>query len=176
VTVVFKRFGLTFTVMALATFSGCNPGGPPPKTVSLADPRIAPMLRAMESVDRTSMGFTPISTNADVTLEGQSSNYDAMLHIYAATHRTVAFRKIADGYRWISEQEIHYGPRTCRDVDGPFQEHIVIEYQLEPVNGIPTNLLSISYLGCDARFAKRNALTLEDIKPVLAEWKGTPVR
>jgi len=61
------------------------------------------------------------------------------------------------------------------DVDGTFQEHLVVEYQTEPVNGIPTNQIHVSYYGQDSRLAGRD-LTLAGIQPILDEWKGTPIR
>ena len=135
------------------------------------------MLEAIDAVDRESLGFTPIPADADVRLEIRGgAEYDAMLHVYSDTHRTIAFRKTPEGYRWIAEQEQHYGPKSYQTVDGEFQEHIVVEYQREPVNGIPTNQIHISYWGEDPRFPRRDDLTLPFIKPILEEWKGTPIR
>lgn len=131
----------------------------------------------LAAVDRAAIGFTPIPTNANVRLEmGPRSGYDAMLHVYAATHRTIAFRKTPDGYAWIAEQEIHYGPKMFTTVDGDSQEHIVVEFQFERVNGIPTNQIHISYAGEDTRLARRDDLTLTFIKPILEEGKGTTIR
>lgn len=162
---------------AVAVMSGCD-ARPDlgPKQVSLSDNNIAPMLKAIAAVNRTSLGFTPIPTNADIRLEiGSRTGYDAMLYVYADTHRTIAFRKTQDGYRWIGEQEIYYGPKTFTDVDGTCQEHLVVEYQTEPVTGIPTNQIHISYVGQDSRLVGRQ-LTLTDIQPFLKKWKGTPIR
>ena len=169
-----RQFALILLTLAVAALSGCDLS---PEPVSLSDPKIAPMLKAIAAVDRSSMGFTPIPTNARIRLEMRPrAGYDAMLHIYAATQRTIAFRKTPDGYKWIAEQEIHYGPKMFTTGDGDFQEHVVVEYQLEPVNGIPTNQIHISYWGEDARLAGRDDLTLETIKPILEEWKGTRIR
>jgi hypothetical protein len=71
---------------------------------------------------------------------------------------------------------LHYGPKIFKTVDGDIQEHIVVEYQLERVNGIPTNQIHIGYWGEDTRLAGRNGLTLSFIKPILEEWKGTKIR
>ena len=164
-------------LFAALLISGCG-AGPElgPKRVSLSDTNVAPMLKAIAAADRDAFGFTPIPTNADIRLElGPRPGYDAMLHIYGGTHHTIAFRKTAGGFRWIAEQEIYYGPKMFTDVDGTFQEHLVVEYQTEPVNGIPTNQIHVSYYGQDARLAGRD-LTLEGIQPFLKEWKGTPIR
>jgi hypothetical protein len=108
--------------------------------------------------------------------EGGKAPYDAMLHIYADTSRTVAFRKTSDGYKWIAETEEHYGPKNYTNIDGTFQEMLVVEYQIETVNGIPTNEIWVSYYGDDSRLAGKEPLTLAGIRPILEEWKGTPIR
>ena len=148
-----------------------------PRRVSLSDPNIIPMVKAIAAVDRTRFGFTPIPPNAEIFLEtSPGPGYDTMLHVYANTQRTIAFRKTQDSYRWISEQEIHYGPKMFTDIDGTFQEHLVVEFQTEPVNGIPNNHTHISYSGQDSRLAGREDLTLKDIQPFIDAWKGTPIR
>src|SRR5690554_1744462 len=89
-----------------AVLAGCD-HGPFPKKVLLSDPEVEPFLRAMEQVDRASLGFTPVTTNAQIRLEiASGKDYDAMLHVYGTTSRTIGFRKTESGYRWISEQEI----------------------------------------------------------------------
>jgi len=172
-----RRFTHLLFAIAIALLSGCGVGPDlGPKAVSLSDTNLVPMLDAIAVVDRASLGFTPISTNADIRLEiGSGSGYDTMLHVYADTHRTIAFRKTQTGYRWIAEQEIHYGPKMFTDADGTFQEHLAVEYQTEPVNGIPTNQIYVSYYGQDSRLTGGH-LTLAAIKPILDEWKGTPIR
>jgi hypothetical protein len=151
-----------------------------PEKVSLTDPRLAPLLQAIEVVDRAALGFTPIVTNSDVRLEsGPRAGYDAMLHIYAGiSRRTIAFRKDGAGYRWIGEQETHKGPKTYTTPDGPSNEEIVIKYELEHVHpetsGVPLHQVHISYRGEDTRLAHRDNLTLDDVKPILAEWRQKP--
>jgi hypothetical protein len=161
---------LLLTTVAL---SGC---GFVPEKVSLTDPRLAPLLQAIAAVDRASFGFTPISTDADVRLESRPrAGYDAMLHIYASTSRTIAFRKDTAGYRWIGEQEIHRGPKTHTTPDGTFNEEIVISYELERITpgatGVPLRQVHVSYHGEDRRLAHRYDLTLDEVRPILAEWR-----
>ena len=129
----------------------------------------------MDQVDRTTLGFTPVTTNAQINLELRSGGaYDAMLHVYGATSRTIAFRKTATGYRWISEQEIYQGPKWYQSVDGTFRECVDIEYQIEPVNGIPTNQLFIQYTGSDTNLEGRK-FTLTEVRPILEKWSTTAV-
>jgi hypothetical protein len=135
------------------------------------------MLKAIAAVDRASLGFSPIPTNARVQLdEGGKMPCDALLHIYADTSRTVAFRKTTDGYKWLAETEEHYGPKSYTTVDGTLQEELVVMYQTEHLDGTPTNQIKIMYLGEDKRLARRDDLTLGEIKPILEEWKGTTIR
>jgi hypothetical protein len=158
---------------AVCALWGC---GPQPPT-SISDPRLGPFIKAIEATDRAPLGFSPISSNARVQLEeGGRAPYDAMLHIYAETSRTVAFRKEPHGYKWIAEQESFYGPKSFTNIDGTFQEFLVIEFQIERVNGIPTNELRVSYYGEDPRLVGQEHLTLTTIKPILKEWKGKPIR
>lgn len=157
----------------LIFLSGC---GLAPREVSLSDPEIKPFLRAMSDVDRQALGFTPVETNSTVRLEtGSRAAYDAMLHIYGETSRTVAFRKTSTGYRWIAEQEIHTGPGWEQTVDGTFRERIVVEFQTERVNGIPTNQICVSYSGNNSNLVHRQNLTIEEIRPILLAWKTAAV-
>lgn len=147
-----------------------------PKKLALSDAEAQPFLRAIAEVDRVSLGFTPIPTNARVALETRPrAGYDAMLHVHGDTSRTIAFRKGNSGYRWIAEQEIHIGPSWQRTIDGTFRERIVIEFQTERVNGIPTNELAIRYYGSDSNLLQKQQWTLSNIQPVLARWKKTAV-
>lgn len=163
-------------VLTTVALSGC---GFVPEKVSLTDPRLAPMLRAIAAVDRVPFGFTPIPTNAEVRLESRPrAGYDAMLHIYAGTSRTIAFRKDKDGYRWIGEQEIHRGPKTYTTPDGTFNEEIVISYERERIDpgatGVPLRQVHVSYHGEDTRLVHRYDLTLDEVRPILTEWREKP--
>src|SRR5262245_29240765 len=90
-----------------------------PDKVTSDDPRVKAMFEAMAQVDRSALGFTPISRDASIHLEqGPRRGYDAMLHIDGKTSRTVAFRSVDSGYEWIGEQENFEGPRVYQTVDG----------------------------------------------------------
>src|SRR5262249_24997992 len=83
-----------------------------PRKVTMDAPRIQPLLKAAASFDRVSYGFTSLPRDAYVRWESRPTDrYDAMLHIYSKTSRTIAFRKIKNGYQWIGEQEIFEGPK-----------------------------------------------------------------
>jgi hypothetical protein len=157
----------------LFCFVGC---GLVPKHVSLSDTEIKPMVDAMNKVDRSALGFTPVSTNAKIRLDLRSGGpYDAMLHVDGETSRTIAFRKTQQGYRWISEQEIHKGPKWRRSVDGNFREEIVVEYQTERVNGIPENEIYIIYDGEDPEIKRTDKLSLLEAQAIIQRWKSAPV-
>ena len=94
-----RRFlnGMGWTVIcAIMVLAGCM------RRVEIDDPRIQPLLKAAESFDRTSYGFTPIPKTGGVSWESRATaRYDAMLHIGGKTSRTIAFRKSESGWRWI---------------------------------------------------------------------------
>ena len=122
-----------------------------PEKVEMSNPKLVPMLKAAESFDRTAHGFTPIPIKADVRLESRpKKTYDAMLHIYSRTSRTISFRRVGDGYRWTGEQESFQGPKQYTTVDGTFYESIVLTYEIEQISGYPTNRLNVTYLGKDS--------------------------
>lgn len=129
------------------------------------------MLKAIDAVDRASLGFTPIERSSTVRLESRPRRgYDAMLHIYGRTSRTIAFRRNGDKYRWIHEQEIHTGPKSYKTVDGTFREQIVVTSGTESVSGQAANEVHVNYHGEDARLSRRRHLTLEQVRPIIAEW------
>jgi len=155
-------------VFVLVTLLGCNQI---PRKVSVDEPQVQQLLKAAAAFDRTSYGFTGIPQSATLRLEvDHAKNYDAMLHISSRTSRTIAFRKSADGYRWIGDQEIFDGPKNYTTPDGTFNEHVTLTYEVEPVSGFSTNQLNITYDGEDPRLAFPRKLMLSDIKPVLKQW------
>lgn len=94
------------------------------------------MLKAVDAVDRSSLGFTSIDSTCAVRLETrQRAGYDVMLHIGGQTSRTIAFRKTLEGCKWIHEQETYSSPKTYTTVDGTFHEQIVVTYGTEAVSG-----------------------------------------
>jgi hypothetical protein len=143
-----------------------------PKTVSVNDHRIEPLWNAARSFDRAKYGFSPLPQSGTVGWEYRPrANYDAMLHIYRKTSRTIAFRKTSSGFRWIGEQEIFQGPKTFKTPDGDEKEQIVLDYNVEAVSGTPLNRLVIQYDGEDRRLSRGyDSLTLNDVAPILKEW------
>lgn len=142
-----------------------------PEKVSVDDKRVQELLKAANAFDRVSHGFTPIPITADIRLESQTRrSYDVMLHISSSTSRTIAFRKTADDYRWIGEQESFRGPKQYTTVDGTSYEQIVLTYHIEKISSDPLNKLIVNYFGEDARLVGVRELTLEIVKPILKEW------
>ena len=136
------------------------------------DPEIRPLLEAAGKFDRVSLGFSALPETADVRFESQPrEHYDVMLHIYADTSRTIAFRRSDSGYRWTGEQETFTGPKKYTTVDGTFNESICFTYDTEQISGYPLNQLCISYSGEDPRLTQKDTLTLSDVQPILKEWK-----
>ena len=154
--------------------SGCDSGT---GKVSLTDPALAPMLQAMAAVDRAALGFTPIPTNAMVHLDSRSgARYDAMLIIfdtparYHGVYRNIEFGKTATGYKWLREFETHPGPMTFRQSGHTAHEEISIIYDATGISGVTPNKLHVYYHGPDSRLISGKDLTLDEVRPILAEW------
>jgi len=155
-------------ILLILALTGC---GLVPEKVEVNDPRLKTVWQAARAFDRAAYGFSPLPTVGDIRLESRPRvGYDAMLHIYTKTSRTIAFRKTPTGYRWIGEQESFEGPKQYTTVDGTFNEQIVLTFEVEPVSGSLTNQLAISYWGEDTRLAGRSELHLDDVQPILKEW------
>ena len=165
--------------LAVVSLSGCDfQTG----KVSLSDPRLAPMLQAIAAVDTAALGFTPIPTNGVFYLNGPRAGYDAMLIIYdtpalhAGVYRNIGFRKTGTAYKWIFEQEIHTGPGTFKqrgNTDHKWHtahESIVVTYDTTGSSGDTPNKLHVHYDGRDSRIADRKDLSLDEVRPILAEW------
>jgi hypothetical protein len=156
------------TVIVTVLLQAC---GLVPQKVSMDDPPVQRLLKAAASFDRTSYGFSPIPTQADVRLELRpTSRYDAMLHIRAKTVRTIAFRKDHGNYVWVGEQETFDGPKKYKTLDGTFNEAITLTYEIQSISGYPLNQLNVTYRGEDARLIGRTDLSLATVKPILKEW------
>ena len=161
------RFHWGFILLVSIILSSCNLI---PQKVSYHDEKMKPFLTAISLVNRDSLGYTPISENSDIRLERASDSYDAMLHIYYKTSRTIAFRKATNRYIWIGEQEIHTGPRRYETPDGTFNETIMINYDTEPISGFPVNHLSVQYNGPDTNLHGFQNLKLKDVLPIITVW------
>jgi hypothetical protein len=136
------------------------------------DKRFVPFWEALSKIDRDALGFTPISLEARVEVEGTIGETDVMLHIYGDTSRTVTLKKVGNSYQWIHEQEIHEGKDRWTDYDGAvWVESITIEYQTENINGIPPNTIWIDYIGRESMNSSLDGLTLKDVQPKIEEWK-----
>ena len=154
----------------VATITSC---GLRPESVSRNDPRLTPLFEAMSRVDRASMGFTDVSTDASIRLEHArwgKKPYDAMLHVYAKTSRTVAFRRSGRGYEWIGEQEIFKGPKRYTTPDGEFNEEIMLNFDKVSISGFPVNTLIVEYSGPDSTLAWPHKLSLGEARPILSRW------
>lgn len=141
------------------------------ESVSVSDPRVQPLFKAAAAFNRSKYGFTALPTKGNVNLESRPrAGYDAMLHLYEKTSRTIAFRKDGSEYFWIGEQETLEGPKMYNTVDGKFREAVVLTFETEHVSGVPLNRLNVSYRGEDPRLVGHADLVLSDVQPILKEW------
>jgi len=155
-------------VAAIGVLSAC---GFVPERVSIDDPRLSPVLAAIQRVDRAAMGFTDIPREAKLRMEWRPrAGYDAMLHVYGETSRTIAFARNGAAWEWIGEQEIFKGPGTYKSPDGVLNESITITYETRPISGVPLRTVHIRYAGEDAELMAAEHLTLQRIRPTLDRW------
>lgn len=146
-----------------------------PKPVDYSDPNLLPFWETLEEVDRSALGFSPVSSKSKIRIEnGYNKPYDIILHIYHKTSKTIAFnRKQGGGYYWIGEQEIFEGPNKYIIGDESYNEQITLSYYKVKIDGTPVNNLYIIYWwGEDPRLkdVDHGELTLEDVQPILKEW------
>lgn len=131
------------------------------------------MFDAIGRVDRTQLGSTAIPVDAQIRAEWHplaGAEYDVMLHIYKRTSRTVAFKRTAQGYEWIGEQESFTGPGTYKTPDGTFNESITITFERTHISGFPANRVNVLYAGEDPVLSPIEELTLQDVQPSLKKW------
>jgi hypothetical protein len=168
--------------LAVVFLTGCDFARGKVSVVSLSDPRLAPMLQAMAAGDRSSMGFSSIPTNAAVYLVNRPLRRDAAITIfdtealYQNIYRDIEFRQTATGYVWEYEIEFHPGPRTFKQSDHTAHEEIYIIYDATGISGVTPNKVHVRYEGPNSRldngrFPSGKDLTLEEVRPVLEEWR-----
>jgi hypothetical protein len=151
-----------------ASFQKCGP-----VKMRMNDPAMDRYRPAIQTIDRESLGFTPIPDDAWVEIQPVGGP-QVWIDIYGDTSRTIALKQADAEYEWIYEQEIAYGPDQWPDGDGStWQEMVSIDYQTEEVNGVPVNRTIVMYTGRDPRLTSLGPLylSIEDVKPILEEWR-----
>jgi hypothetical protein len=138
----------------------------------------------MAASDRSSMGFSSIPSNAVVYLINPPLPRcrDADIRIfdtealYQDIYRYVQFRQTATGYVWEYEMEVHPGPRTFKQSGHTAHEEIDIIYDATGISGWTPNKVHVRYHGptdlfSGSRFPDGKDLTLDEVRPVLEEWR-----
>ena len=74
----------------------------------------------------------------------------------------------------LREFETHPGPRTFTQSGHTAHEQISIIYDTTGIFWVTPNKLHVQYNGLDSRIADRKDLTLDEVRPVLAEWNQRP--
>lgn len=161
-------------MIPFVVLTGCNFRT---QTFLLSDPQLVPILQAMAASDRASRGFAAIPTNAMVYLnshpnarrDGEMLVFDSPAR-YDGIYRNIEFRKMTTGYKWLREFEHQPGPRTFTQSGHTTHEYIFICFDTDGSSGSVPGKLDVSYTGPDNRLALRKDLTLEKVRPILAEW------
>jgi hypothetical protein len=163
-----------------ATMIMPKPTPPTPEPVyRLTDEPVKPFLQAINQSNRLSFGFSPLPVDSQVTIQYYEYNSTAATFISIGPHTDwgsytswdVYFERKGDIYQWIGEKETYAGPHRY--------ENIYIHYTTKQGwpyvtrrGDVPPNTLVVEYRGEDSRLTKPN-LTLEDVRPILSEWKKT---
>jgi hypothetical protein len=143
----------------------------------VSDERIRPYLSALAAVDRGSLGFTPIPEDAKILVlpaDGERG-YDVLLRVHPLGSRSIYFRENANGsYEWVGESQAFTGPHRYDSGAGIRNEEVVIGYYTVPISGAPLNQVQYYYRGDDPRLRYKPFPTLEEVRPVLEEWRKLP--
>lgn len=145
-----------------------------PRHTTVDDHLMAPFLHARDVAGAEQYGFTHLEPDARVEIDrtvGNKATYDIMLHIYGSTSRTIAYKEVGDSFVWLGEQEIHRGPGEYLSEGFKRKEEIVITYETVYLSGAPLNQVHVIYTGKNPRLADKSKLTVEDVRPVLDEWR-----
>jgi hypothetical protein len=98
--------------------------------LTVGDPRVTQLRKAVLAFDRSRYGFWPLPTawNPHRQPPGTSGG---------KTSRTITFRQGTTSYRWIDEPEIFKSPKEYRSVDGTFKEQECPTCEIEDIPGVP---------------------------------------
>jgi hypothetical protein len=154
------------------TFQKCYPH------LHINDDYLKPLVRALNQSPRDTLGFSPITLKDQIEIDGAVGEEDIWLHAYNdfSSHH-IFFRLNNHAYMWVFEQENFTGPEKWVDSDAAtWQETIMLQYQIEDINGGPINDLMIDYIGQDQRLINESnywylSNDVNDIIPVLDEWR-----
>jgi hypothetical protein len=145
----------------------------------ISDPKLKPMVDALNASKRLSLGFSPITNQDHIKLEdgwgagdaGMSASNDFSDHY-------IQFKRTGDWYVWIYESEEFKGPEKWYDSDAAeWQETITLQYQVLEINGGPVKDLMVDYIGHDPRLQNNSqnwylSNKVQTVKPVLDEWRA----
>ncbi len=172
---------ISLTLLLVCGLPAIFPYIPPPPTpgpvYKLTDEAVRPFLQAINQSNRLSLGFSPISSEAQVTIQDYGSTAAAFISIGPETdldahpHWSIYFVKEGNTYKWGGESETYWAPNRFDNISiSYFTDSISPGDYNTRAERKPSNILVVEYRGEDPRLKKPN-LTLEDVRPVLAEWK-----
>lgn len=154
------------------TFQKCYPH------LHITDSVLEPLVEALSHSQRDSLGFSPITLEDRIEIEGAVGTSDIWMHAYTdLSSHDIFFRHIDNEYIWVHEQENFTGPEEWVVSDaGTWYETIMLQYQTEKINGGPIHKLMVDYVGHDTRLANRSnnwylSNNIEIVIPVLEEWR-----
>lgn len=154
------------------TFQKCYP------QLHISDNMFDPIVKALYRSKRDTLGFSPITIEDRIEIDGTIGTSDIWMHSYTDySSHDIFFRFKNNEYIWVFEQESIIGLATWSDYDGAtWEETILLQYQTEEINGGPVNSLMIDYIGPDPRLTNKSdnwylSDTIDDVLIVLEEWR-----
>jgi hypothetical protein len=159
--------------MNWATFQKCYPH------LHISDPKLKPFVEALNTSKRESLGFSPITDQDRIEIDGAIGTGDIRLNAYnELSSHNIQFKRTGNGYVWIFEQESFTGPEKWVDSDAAtWEETIMLQYQTEQIDGGPVNDLMVDYTGHDPRLTNHSqnwylSNNVQVVQPVLDEWRA----
>ncbi len=154
------------------TFQICYPH------LHITDKILEPLAKALSQSKRDSLGFSPITPEDRIEIDGTIGTTDISLQAYSDfSSHGIFFTLEDDQYIWVHEQESFTGPEKWVDHDAAtWEETITLQYQTEARNGGPLNELMIDYMGHDPRLINRSnnwylSNHINVVLPILDEWR-----
>ncbi len=154
------------------TFQKCYPH------LHITDDLLEPLVKALSQSPRDTFGFSPITIEDRIEINGTLGEDDIWLNAYNDFSSHGIFFKLNNHeYIWIHESESFKGPETWRDSDGAtWEETIYLQYQTEDINGGPINDLMVDYIGHDQRLLNTTdnwylSNNIDSVLPIIEEWR-----
>ena len=139
----------------------------------LGDEKLEPYKHAITDINRASLGFTPIPTDAKIKILNNQEGYvycpDVELYIpdLPFKRQHICLEKVGEVYVWYKEFEVYLGPEEW---DTLWFAYSSTSGVLGGVDDEPYVLI-IEYRGPEDPRYQNKDLSREDVQPIIDEWR-----